>query len=615
MAARAAPEPSVSARTREITQVVRLLRHTADRQVLGLGLASVGIVVTGGALAALAPLVLQSLVDAVASSRPAANSGPHLAAVRTGVAYLSMLLAGRVLADIRPLLSGAISQRLHSRLAQRFFDHVLRLPLGYLLQRRGGELLHGLDLGSAGAQLLVAHLTTSVLPVLVELVTMTTVLVRLGQPALVVVFGASALAYLVIFSTGAQRLIRTAHQVSTSSLEMYAQLGDGLAHLETLRSFAAEEQASQRLRRAAAALEQRWHRLNGLNATIALAASATFALSMAACVHIGAGAVAQGAMTIGGFVLVTVYMLQIVGPLESLGSAARDLSRALGYLRPLIDLLAQPVSDDAHGATHGAFPAAAPMAGEDRARAQAPAVQFENLHFGYDPDRPVIKGINLHVPAGTTTAIVGRSGSGKSSLARLLMRLYAPQQGRVLLDGRPIDSIEVETLRRQVIGLVPQETALLHATIAENIALGMPTATRDDICAAARGAQLQELLDALPLGLDTPVGERGMRLSGGERQRVGIARALLRRPRLYLLDEPTSALDSKTELDIQQVLRALPTDATTIVIAHRLSTIADADEIVVLEDGQIRERGNHRALLAHDGVYAQMWRQQQAGPA
>jgi ABC-type multidrug transport system fused ATPase/permease subunit len=299
-------------------------------------------------------------------------------------------------------------------------------------------------------------------------------------------------------------------------------------------------------------------------------------------------------------------MLQMVRPIETLGMAARDLARALGYLQPLLSLLSEPPSIDPIGAL-----ADTPRGGTTHSR--APAVRLENLHFGYDPNRPVIRGLDLEVPAGSTTAIVGRSGSGKSSLARLIMRLYSPQRGRILLDGRTIDSIDAAELRRTLIGLVPQETILLHDTIAENIALGTPTANRDDIRAAARGAQLEELIDALPDGLDTRVGERGSRLSGGERQRVGIARALLRRPGLYLLDEPTSMLDSKTELEIQKALRSLPTDATKIVIAHRLSTIVDADEIVVLDDGQVRERGSHRALLAKNGLYARMWHQQMAG--
>lgn len=587
----------------QIAQVGQLLRSVSDRRALRLGMVTVVVVVAGGMLAALTPLALKILIDAVAALRTSKAILPASSVLPAALAYLLILVAGRVLADIRPPLNGLINQRLHSRLSQRFFDHVLRLPMAYLLKCKSGELLHSLDLASGGAQMVVSHLVGSLLPVLVELFAMITVLIHLGQPALVGVFMAASAAYLVIFSLGARLMTRASSDVAKSSLESHGQLDAGLAHVETLRYFAAEEQASRRFGKASALLEQRWQNLHRLIAMIALAASATFSISTTICLSIGVGAVADGTMSVGGFVLTSVYMLQMVRPLESLGTAARDLSRALGYLQPFLDLLRQPLTVDAfHSAP------ATPQAVTSCKR--APSVRLENVHFGYDAQRPVIRGVDLDVPAGRTTAIVGRSGSGKSSLVRLLMGLYVPQQGRILLDGRAIDSIAATELRGSLIGLVPQETALLHETIAENIALGVPTATPEAIRVAAQGAQLQGLIDALPAGLDTPVGERGMQLSGGERQRVGIARALLRRPGLYILDEPTSMLDSKTEWDIQKTLRTISADATKIVIAHRLSTIVDADEIVVLDNGRICERGRHQALLEGNGLYALMWRQQ-----
>ena len=589
-------------------QVVLLLRSVSDSRMMRLGVGIVLVVIASGMLAALTPLALKRLIDRMGSlqtSKAALDLSPALHAV---LAYLLLLVAGRVLADIRPLLNGLITQQLHSQLSQRFFDHVLRLPMGYLLKRRSGELLHSLDLASGGSQLVISHLFGSLLPVLIELVAMATVLIHLKQPALVGVFLTAAVTYLVIFSFGARSMARTSSDVAKSSLESHAQLTTGLAHFETLRYFAAEYQASGRFRVASTCLEQRWQRLHRLNAMIALAASVTFSVSTTICLRIGFGAVAGGTMTVGGFVLTTVYMLQMVRPLESLGSAARDVSSALGYLRPFLDLLRQPPSADA-------FRDAADIRETTTAHKGASSVRLENVHFGYDVERPVIKGVDLEVPAGRTTAIVGRSGSGKSSLARLLMGLYVPQQGRILLDGRAIESIATSELRGSLIGLVPQETALLHGTIAGNIALGMTAATPEAIRVAAHGAQLQDLVDALPAGLDTQVGERGMQLSGGERQRVGIARALLRRPGLYILDEPTSMLDSKTERCIQKTLKALSADATKIIIAHRLSTVMDADEIVVLDSGRIHERGTHQVLLEKNGLYALMWRQQTAGPA
>lgn len=562
------------------------------------------LVIASGAVAALTPLALTQIVDALGAALR--TPGPHEAWPWTqGAAYLLLLCAVRVAADLRPLLSGDIDQRIQAGLTRRFFDHLMRLPMTYLLRRRSGELLHCLDLASTGSQLMLAHAVNSLIPVIAEIATMTLILLKLEQPALVGLFGLTALVYLAVFARGTPRLGRQAHGVSTASLEVYAQLNDGIAHAETLRIFAAEPQARARLEAATDALRASWLSLNRLTCGISLRASAVFAASMAACLTVAAGAVMHGSLTVGGFVLVTVYMLQIVRPLELLGTAARDVSRSMGFLRPLLELLSEPV-EAAEGGTMPAAPHPTPRP------AHAPAVRLENVHFGYDAERPVIRGLDLDVPAGRTTAIVGRSGSGKSSLAKLLLRLHAPQAGRILLDGRPIETIPAAQLRAWT-GLVPQETALLHASIASNIALGLPAARREDIELAARGAQLHLRVADMPRGYDALVGERGLQLSGGERQRVAIARALLRRPALFILDEPTSMLDSKTEADIQQALRKLTDGSTTIVIAHRLSTIMHADQIAVLDDGRIVESGRHAELIAREGLYAQLWRQQMQG--
>ena len=587
----------------QFATAVHLLRSISDRKTMSLGAAILLVVIAGGTLAAFTPLALKQLIDRMDGSHKFEAVAGLSPAPLAALAYLALLMTGRLLADVRPLLSGLTNQRLHSRLSQRFFEHVLHLPMGYLLKRRNGELLHSLELASDGARLIVSQVVGSLLPLLIELVAMIAVLTRLEQPALVAVFVIAAVAYLVIFSLEAQLTARLSSDVAKSSLETHAQLSAGLAHFETLRYFAAEEQASLNFRKASNLLERRWQCLHRANAMIALAATATFSVSTAMCLRICLSAVADGKMTVGGFVLTAVYMLQMVRPLESLGNAARDLSRVLSYMQPLLELLSQPVCSDP-ASTRANEQVASP------AFRRATSVRMENVHFAYDDEHPVIKGVDLEVAAGCTTAIVGRSGCGKSSLARLLMGLYAPQHGRILLNGRAIESIAASELRGSLVGLVPQETALLHETIAANISLGTTAATPEAIHAAACGAQLQGLLNALPAGLETQVGERGMQLSGGERQRVGIARALLRRPGLYILDESTSMLDSKTEQDIQNTLKTVPTYATKIIIAHRLSTIMDADEIVVLDDGRVHERGKHEVLLEKNGLYALMWRQQ-----
>lgn len=581
---------------------LRLLRACADRKVLLDLLATLLLVALGASLAAGSPLALKHLVDAVAEQ---GLNGPSGAVMTHGTVYLVVLIGARLASDLRPLLAGRIEQRVLARLRQRFFAHLLRLPLAYLANRRGAELLHSADLAAAGAQAMVSHATSSIAPTLIELAWMTAILAQLQQPALVAVFVATSLLYLAVFAFGVRAQRPAVEAVSGASLAVYGRLSDGAAQVETLRCFGATQAAERALAGASSRLITRWLRLHRLTAYSGLAASTIFALALAASFYIAADAVALGEITVGGFVLANVYMLQMVRPLETLGAATRDLTRAVGFMRPLLDILAEPAE---------AGPSTPPTGAERRDDLQAPALRLEDVYFGYDPHRPVLRGLSLDIPAGRTTAIIGRSGCGKSSLARLLLRLYAPQAGRILVDGCPIETLPVDALRA-MIGWVPQDPGLLRDTVKANIALGRPGATADDIQRAARHAHIHQHIAGLPRGYDTLLGERGQTLSGGERQRLALARAVLREPRLYVLDEPTSMLDARTEAAVLGTLRELTAGCTTLVIAHRLSTVMHADDIVVLEDGRVRERGSHAQLLAMGGLYAQLWRQQAEGTA
>lgn len=586
-------------------RVLRLLRSEADRSAY-LYLACTGLtVILGAALAAASPLALKQLVDAVAA-RPSGGPAPQ-ASVGTGVViYLAVICCARAMADLRPWLSGALDQHFQARLTRRFFDQLSSLPIAFFQRRRSGELLHSLDLAATGAQLAIGHLANSILPALIELATMAGILAGLGEGSLLFIFTATAIAYFVIFTVGGLCMAQPAQRVSQASLAVYAQLNEGIAHMETLRCFGAETTARQVLLKATATLESRWLGLLGLNLWISAAATLTFGASMTLCLVAAAQAVERNALSVGGFVLASVYMLQMVRPLEQLGSAARDVSRAIAFLRPLLDIL-----DEQPDAARTA-PTTRPIV--EVPEGLAPGVAFDDVHFEYAPQRPVFTGLSLTIQAGRTTAIVGPSGSGKSSLARLLMRLYSPRAGRVLLDGRSITDFQLDQLRCWI-GWVPQETGLLHTTIANNIALGMPDASRADIESAARAAQLHDVIARMPDGYETVVGERGLQLSGGERQRVAIARALLRRPVIYLLDEPTSMLDARTEAAVLETLRTVTAGTTTLFIAHRLHTVVQADDIVVLEAGQVRERGTHLELLQRGGLYARLWSQQQGDPS
>lgn len=590
-------------RRHALRAVLRLINEVADPVVRREMAAASLLVVLGGTLSALAPLALQHLVDAVDATVRDAGM-PPTSVLRPVALYIAALCGARLLGDLRPMFAGTADQRLVAALRQRFCSHILRLPLASLLNRRSGELLHSLDLSCAATQLVVTHLVHSLAPVVVELTVMALILTRLQQPALLVLFGATAILHLAVFAQGARRLTRRADAVTTSSLAVHGQLADSLAHVETLRCLCAEHEVEQAFAAASSSLVSRWQGYYRASAGTAAAATAVFSVSLAACLWIATHSVASGDLTVGGFVLAGVYLLQMVRPLEVLGTAIRDLSRALALTQPLLEILREEPEGTVAGSPTES--SARPAGGLSRS---APAIRFESVSFGYDPDRPVLRELDLQLDPGRTTAIVGPSGSGKSSVIRLLMRLYSPQAGRILLDGEPIDTLTLGALRGQM-ALVPQDTPLLHASIATNIALGWPHAGRDCIVSAARAAQLHEAIESWPQGYRTMVGERGLKLSGGERQRLAIARALLRKPAVLLLDEPTSMLDSKTEAEVLLELRRATAGCTTLVVAHRLSTVMHADEIIVLVDGQIHERGAHAELLAQGGLYARMWRQQ-----
>jgi ATP-binding cassette subfamily B protein len=312
--------------------------------------------------------------------------------------------------------------------------------------------------------------------------------------------------------------------------------------------------------------------------------------------------VLAGRLTVGDFVLINTFLMQIYRPLNQIGFVYREIRQGLTDIEEMFRLLDQePEIQDA--------PGAAPL------RIEGPAVRFVDVHFSYDPDRPILKGVSFTVPAGRTIAVVGPSGAGKSTISRLLYRFYDVSSGRITIDGQDIREVTQESLRH-VIGMVPQDTVLFNDTIAYNIGYGRPEASAAEIERAAAMAQIGPFIASLPKGYETQVGERGLKLSGGEKQRVAIARTILKGPPILILDEATSALDTATERDIQSALEAVSANRTTLVIAHRLSTVVNADEIIVLRGGEIAERGRHPALLARDGLYAQMWnRQREASEA
>ena len=309
----------------------------------------------------------------------------------------------------------------------------------------------------------------------------------------------------------------------------------------------------------------------------------------------------QGQLTTGDLVFVNTYLTQLFRPLDMLGWVYRTIRQGIIDMAAMFDLIDTPVE-------------VADKPGAPALVVKRPTITFDHVHFGYEPERTILHGLTFEVPAGSNLAIVGPSGAGKSTIARLLFRFYDPQRGRILIDGRDITGVTQESLRAHI-GIVPQDSVLFNDTIGYNIAYGREGAEKEDIVSAATSASILPFIERLPDGLDTEVGERGLKLSGGEKQRVAIARTLVKDPPILLLDEATSALDSRTEQDILRTLKKVSAHRTTLAIAHRLSTIADADRILVLDHGKLAEIGTHTELLRHDGLYAEMWMRQQAEEA
>jgi ABC-type multidrug transport system fused ATPase/permease subunit len=598
----------------DLAAALRVLHADIDRTVAWRLGATALLVVVGGLLAGLAPLALKGMIDAAGQPTPHGQTSPGTTLV-FAAAYLLALCSGRLLTELRPSLIATAEQRLYARLRRRFFAHLLHLPLAFHRDRQSGALAQGLQQAILGYQIIVFNLVNSVVPVLVEIVTVTLVLFSLGEPALMTTFAATALAYLAVLRSRGAQIKSSARGVSEASTDANGMLIDGLLNVETIKCFGAEGTARLRFDRATSLLEQRWSTFQRERLRVGLTVAAVFALSMTALLAVAVHAVLRGTLSVGGFVLANAYMLQVARPLEMLGTAARDLSQAVEFIRPVIDVLREVgeapddcerlpgacVTNDIGAETASDAPTVD--------RRGALSLSLRDVCFAYAGGNPVLNGLSLDIAAGSRVAIVGASGSGKSSLIRLLLRLEEPQAGSITLGGLAIDTLSAREVRKRI-AVVPQDTMLFNETVAFNIGIGKANAARWEIERAARVARMHAFICSLPAGYETVVGERGLKLSGGERQRIAIARAVLKDPEIYVLDEATSMLDSATETQILRNLREISAGVTTVTIAHRLSTIRDAGEIVVLRGGVVAEHGDHASLLASGREYAALWREQ-----
>ncbi|MBB4050990.1 ATP-binding cassette subfamily B protein [Devosia subaequoris] len=518
------------------------------------------------------------------------------------IAYVVGNIVDAGFQQLRDVWFASVGQHAVRKLALQTFHHMHRLSLRFHLQRRTGGLSRVIERGTKGIETVVRFAMLNIAPTMVEFVVVAVIFVWL--------FGVSYLGVLVVMIWGylyftikaSNWRISIRRDMNESDTDANGKAIDSLLNFETVKYFANEDMEARRFDGAMEGYERSairiWTSLGFLNFGQAVIFYSGF-LAISIMSILG---VMDGTLTLGDFVLLNTFLMQIYRPLNFIGFVYRELRQGLTDIEEMFKLLDQdPEIQDKPGAKSLAV--------------TGPVIRFEDVSFHYDPDRPILKGVSFDVPAGKTVAIVGPTGAGKSTISRLLFRFYDVTDGRVTIDGQDLRDVTQESLR-SAIGMVPQDTVLFNDTIGYNIEYGRPGASAEEVKEAARMAQVAGFIETLPKGYDTPVGERGLKLSGGEKQRVAIARTILKSPSILILDEATSALDTKTERDIQAALDEVSRNRTTVVIAHRLSTVVNADEILVLRDGQVAERGDHANLLQQDGLYAQMWnRQREANEA
>jgi ATP-binding cassette, subfamily B, heavy metal transporter len=538
------------------------------------------------------PLWFKGAVDAL-SQPPDALTVP----VGLVIAYALARVTALGFGELRDAVFTRVEQGAIRKAGLGVFRHLHALSLRFHLERQTGGLSRSLERGAKAIQTILSYSLFSIIPTLVEIALVAAILaVMVGWrfSAAILLTVAIYIAYTFFISEWRTRFRR---EMNETDGKANTKAIDSLLNYETVKYFGNEDHEARRyddaLRRHEDAAVRSEQTLGLLNTGQSLIVSVGLAVVML----MAAQGIADGRLTLGDFILVNTYLLQLYQPLNFFGMVYREIKQSLTDLEAMFTLLT--ISREVADAPD------APVL-----RIGGGEVRFENVSFGYDSRRPILKGVSFAAPAGKTVAIVGASGAGKSTIGRLLFRFYDAGDGRLTIDGQDVRSVTQSSLRAAV-GIVPQDTVLFNDTIYYNIAYGRPAATREEVEQAAKLAHIHDFVVTLPDGYETMVGERGLKLSGGEKQRVAIARTILKNPPILLFDEATSALDTHTEREIQTNLAQLSQGRTTLVIAHRLSTVIGADEIIVLDQGRIVERGRHAELLSMDGAYAALWRRQQ----
>ena len=546
------------------------------------------------------PILMKRLIDTLNIK---VDSGEALLAIPAAliVAYGLLRISASLFNELREALFAKVTQNAVRKVALQVFEHLHALSLSFHLARQTGGVSRDIERGTRGIQSLIQYSLYSILPTLIEFILVLGYLAYtydIWFALITLVALVFYIAFTVVVTEWRTHFRRTMNDMDSRANQKAI---DSLLNFETVKYFGNEAFESRRYDENLARYQVAAVKSQKSLAVLNLGQQTIIAIGLILILWRATSGVMNGTMTLGDLVLVNTLMIQLYIPLNFLGVIYREIKQSLTDMDRMFSLLNtdKEIADS---------PNAQPLVIQNYAI--GPDIHFEHVSFHYDSKREILRDVSFNIPAGTITAVVGQSGAGKSTLARLLFRFYDVQSGKILIDGQNIKDVQQASLRK-VIGIVPQDTVLFNDTIGYNIAYGNPGATPEAVQEAARAAQIDGFIERLPDGYNTQVGERGLKLSGGEKQRVAIARTLLKSPAMLIFDEATSALDSKTERAFQEELLSLAKNRTTLIIAHRLSTIVHADQILVMEHGQIVERGTHIELLAHQGRYAEMWQMQE----
>jgi ATP-binding cassette, subfamily B, heavy metal transporter len=563
-----------------------------------IGLAMVALVLAKMATLAF-PLFYGKAIDALSPTSPAVQ------AISIAIGFIVAYGVARILmqgfAQLRDAIAAKAVYEAVRAVAGKTFRHVHALSLRFHLERKTGGLTRVIERGTKGIDVLLFYVLFSIAPTILELLLVCGYLLWAYHWGYVAITIATVLLYGVFTIRITEWRTAIRRQMNDSDTEANTKAVDSLLNFETVKYFNNEGHEAGRYDKAMVQFAEASERAQMSLSVLNTGQAVIITVGLVAVMALAAYHVSQGAMTIGDLVVVNGFLVQLYVPLNLLGTVYREINQALIDMEKMFDVLGVPQEvQDKPGA-----PALKVSGGE---------IRFEDVTFAYDPERTILKGVSFTVPAGKTVAVVGPSGAGKSTISRILYRFYDIKAGKVTIDGQDIRDVTQDSVRA-VIGIVPQDTVLFNDTIRYNIRYGRIGASDQEIEQAARLAQIEPFIRQLPDGFNAMVGERGLKLSGGEKQRVAIARTILKNPPILLLDEATSALDTHTEREIQSALKEVSRNRTTLVIAHRLSTVVDADEILVLDQGRIVERGRHGELLAKNGAYAGMWNRQREAAA